>query len=63
MTADPDHVQVVAKQLHTQFCLLGSKSDATYSREHWGTHQRGAERFLAGMANAGYTLATKAEAA
>lgn len=62
MTLDPDHVQVLAAQLHAVFCLPGSAPRDRYSKTHLGADERNAAHLLAGLANAGYVLTTKAEA-
>jgi hypothetical protein len=60
MTPDPDHVQVLAAQLHTVECLPGSMPYARYSDRHRGVHERRARLVLSGLSDAGYTLtATK----
>lgn len=55
---DPDHVQVLAKQLHLENCLPGPVPYAQYSQDHRDGHTRRARRVLVGLGNAGYSLTT-----
>lgn len=61
-TPDPDHVQVVAAQMHTVECLPGSLPYARFSQRHRDVHARRAKLLLSGLGNAGYTLTSVQEA-
>jgi hypothetical protein len=61
VTPDPDHVQVLAKSLHTVQCLPGVMPYDRYSIRHRQQHEKYAHLLLNGLHNAGYALTTTEE--
>lgn len=60
MTApDPDHVHVLAAQMHTVECPPGSMPYARFSQRHRDVHARRARLLLAGLRDAGYALTSE----
>jgi hypothetical protein len=58
---DPDHVDVVARQMHARECVPVAAKLTRWSDAHIRRDRRWAEEFLAGLHEAGYTLTTLEE--
>lgn len=61
MDPEPDHVQVLAVQLHVVDCPSKSLPYANSSQRHRKAHVSCSSRVLTGLRNAGYTLTSLEE--